>query len=144
MSEDVDVDAAVEELKVKANQARAALANIRGTGTAGNGTITAIVDSAGHLRDLQLTRDALRWGTRLAAMILQATAAAEKDATAQAEQAMRPLTADARVAAGLQTMRKTFGQQESQDQARRQMTEDEIQAADDEFFERRNRYGWNT
>ncbi|MEV2226823.1 YbaB/EbfC family nucleoid-associated protein [Nocardia vinacea] len=60
MNDNPDLDAAIVEIKAKTSQVQAAIAKIRGTGTAGNGAITAIVDSAGHLRDLKLTRDATR------------------------------------------------------------------------------------
>ncbi|MBF6302992.1 YbaB/EbfC family nucleoid-associated protein [Nocardia amamiensis] len=143
MSEPSDLDATLEEMKTKASQVKSALGRVRGTGTAGNGTVTAIVDSAGHLRDLELTRDALRWGDRLASLILQATAAAEKDAAAKAEQAMHPLIHDERVEAGIKTIRETFGQAEPRTKPPRPMTEEEIQAADDAYFERMNRQGWN-
>ncbi|WP_280456021.1 YbaB/EbfC family nucleoid-associated protein [Nocardia brasiliensis] len=142
MSEPVDVDAAVAEIKAKSDQVRTALASIRGVGIAGNGAITATVDSAGHLRDLKLTPEAFRFGNRLAAMILQATAAAEKDAAAKAKTAMRPLTSDHRVEAGVRTARAVFGQGQSRRAAPRTMTEEEIQAADDAYFEQRNRHGW--
>ncbi|MGW4326000.1 YbaB/EbfC family nucleoid-associated protein [Nocardia sp. NPDC004573] len=143
MSEPPDLDATLEEMKNKASQVKSALSRIRGIGTAGNGAITAIVDSAGHLRDLNLTRDAHRWGDRLASLILQATTAAERDAATKAEKAMRPLIHDERVEAGIKTIRETFGQAESRTKPTRPMTEDEIQAADDAYFERMNRQGWN-
>ncbi|MEU6190245.1 YbaB/EbfC family nucleoid-associated protein [Nocardia sp. NPDC047038] len=143
MSEAPDLDAAVEEMKAKASVVKTALDRIRGTGTAGNGTVTAIVDSAGHLRDLKLTRDAHRWGDRLASLILQATAIAEQDAAAKAEKAMGPLIHDERVEAGIKTIREIFGQAEPRTKPPRPITEEEIQAADDAYFERMNRQGWN-
>ncbi|MGY2126392.1 YbaB/EbfC family nucleoid-associated protein [Nocardia gipuzkoensis] len=143
MSEAPDLDAAIEEMKAKASVVKTALDRIRGTGTAGNGTVTAIVDSAGHLRDLKLTRDAHRWGDRLASLILQATAIAEQDAAAKAEKAMHPLIHDERVEAGIKTIREAFGQAEPRPKPPRPMTEEEIQAADDAYFERMNRQGWN-
>lgn len=78
MSEPVDLDATVAEIKAKSDQVRTALASIRGHGTTGNGTITATVDSAGHLRDLKLTPDALRFGNRLAALIVEAATSPRK------------------------------------------------------------------
>ncbi|MGY5309182.1 YbaB/EbfC family nucleoid-associated protein [Nocardia gipuzkoensis] len=143
MSEPPDLDATLEEMKTRANQVKSALSRIRGIGIAGNGAITAIVDSAGHLRDLKLTRDAHRWGDRLASLILQATAAAEKDAAAKAEKVMGPLIHDERVEAGIKTIRETFGQAEPRTKPPTPMTEEEIQAADDAYFERMNRQGWN-
>ncbi|WP_433754671.1 YbaB/EbfC family nucleoid-associated protein [Nocardia sp. CA-135398] len=144
MNDNPDLDAAIAEIKGKTSQVQAAIAKIRGTGTAGNGTITAIVDSAGHLRDLKLTRDATRWGDRLASMILQATADAEQDAAAKVNKAMRPLTHDPRVQAGTNAIREAFGQVAPESQPPKAMTEDEIQAADDAYFERMNQRGWST
>lgn len=143
MSDDPDIDAAMEEMKTKAAQVQAALSKIRGTGTAGNGVVTAIVDSGGHLRDLKLGRGAVQYGDKLAGMILRATAAAERDAEAKAQVAMRPLTQDQRVEGGLRTIRETFGQDQPPPSAVNAMTEEEIQAADDEYFERMNQQGWN-
>ncbi|MFG1796656.1 YbaB/EbfC family nucleoid-associated protein [Nocardia sp. NPDC049149] len=142
MSEHVDVDAALAEIKAKSDQVSTALAGIRGVGIAGNGAITATVDSAGHLRDLKLTKEAFRSGNRLAAMILQATAAAEKDAAAKAKTAMRPLANDHRVLAGVRTARAVFGQSQPRRVVPGTMTKEQIQAADDAYFEQRNRNGW--
>ncbi|QBS41358.1 YbaB/EbfC family nucleoid-associated protein [Nocardia sp. CS682] len=144
MSEHVDVDAAVAEIKAKSDQVRTALAGICGLGTAGNGAITATVDSAGHLRDLKLTPDALRFGGRLASLIIQATALAEKDAATKAEVVMRPLTSDRRVADGMRTVRATLQQGQQQRRSQQPMTDQEIQAADDAYFEQRNRDGWTS
>ncbi|MFX0573053.1 YbaB/EbfC family nucleoid-associated protein [Nocardia nepalensis] len=141
MSEFVDFDAAVEEIKSKASQVRSALARVRGKGTAGNGSITAVVDSAGRLRDLRLSREALRYGDRLAELILQATAEAETDAAAKAAQATRPLSDDRRVQAGLSTVAEIIEEPASAPQ--RSMSEEEIQAADDAYYERLNR-GWTS
>ncbi|MFQ6397563.1 YbaB/EbfC family nucleoid-associated protein [Nocardia sp. KC 131] len=143
MSDGPDIDAAIEEMKTKAAQVQAALAKIRGIGTAGNGTVTAIVDSGGHLRDLKLHRSALQWGDKLSGMILQATVTAEQDAAAKAELAIRPLTQDQRVEAGMRTIRETLGQAEPKPRAPEIMTEEQIQAADDAYFERMNERGWN-
>ncbi|MEU2032764.1 hypothetical protein [Nocardia amamiensis] len=75
---------------------------------------------------------------------MQATIAAEKDAAAKAEKVMGPLIHDERIEAGIKTIRKTFGQAEPKPNPARPMTEEEIQAADDAYFERMNRQGWNS
>ncbi|MFI9410152.1 YbaB/EbfC family nucleoid-associated protein [Nocardia gamkensis] len=131
-------------MKSKVTTIRSALARIRGTGSAGNGTITAIVDASGHLRDLKLPRDAHRWGDRLAQLILDATAAAERDAATKVDKATQPLTDDQRVKAGMQAIRETFDHLDSPPDPTRMMTEAEIQAADDAYFERMNQQGWST
>ncbi|PPJ04083.1 hypothetical protein C5E51_26135 [Nocardia nova] len=142
MSETPDLDATIEEFKATTAHVKAELAAITGTGTAANGTIIATVDSAGHLRDLKLPRDTARLGAQLAPLILQATAQAENDARRKAAAALRPLTTDDRVASGLETIRETLGTPDPQPQPRRPLTEEEIQAADDAYFERMNRRGW--
>ncbi|MFI6999329.1 hypothetical protein [Nocardia sp. NPDC050175] len=104
--------------------------------------MVAVVDSAGHLRDLKLAQQALQHGSRLASMIVHATALAEKDAAAKAEAAMRPLTSDHRVEAGIRTVRAVFGPGRPACAVPGPMTDAEIQAADDACFEQRNRQGW--
>ncbi|MGW5514041.1 YbaB/EbfC family nucleoid-associated protein [Nocardia africana] len=143
MNETPDLDATIDEFKTKAAQVKAELAAITGTGTAANGTIIATVDSAGHLRELKLPRDTARLGNQLAPLILQATAQAENDARRQSAAALRILTSDDRVVAGLKTIRETLSTPDPQPQQQRPMTEEEIQAADDAYFERMNRSGWN-
>jgi DNA-binding protein YbaB len=142
MNECPDPATAFREIQATAALVRKRLAQIRGVGTAANGSIVATVDSAGHLRDLKLPRDASRFGDQLAAYILQATSAAEKDAGNKTVRAMRPLTGDDRVEAGLKVIRETLGTSEKQPvRPHKPMTEAEIQAADDAFYEQRNLYG---
>ncbi|MQY22291.1 YbaB/EbfC family nucleoid-associated protein [Nocardia macrotermitis] len=141
MSDLTDVDAALADIRAKADLVRTTMAKIQGVGKAANGTIVATVDAAGHLRDLHLPRDTSRLGTQLAQLILEATAAAERDAAKQAAAATRPLTSDPRVQAGLEAIRETFPSTD-EPAKRKPMTEAEIQAADDAYFERMNGTGW--
>jgi DNA-binding protein YbaB len=141
MNEDPDLAAAVQEIQAKSARVQAALTQIRGTGTAANGTIIATVDSSGHLRDLALPRNTTQPGPQLAALILEATVAAEKDAAQQAARALRPLTSDHRVQAGLTSIRATIGTPEPAARLTKPMTDAEIQAADDAYFEKRNMQG---
>ncbi|MEU4651718.1 YbaB/EbfC family nucleoid-associated protein [Nocardia fluminea] len=135
MSADPEYDAAIDEIRAKANKVQTAMAKVRGTGTAGNGAISATVDAAGHLRDLKLPRDAHRLGDRLASLILEAAANAERDAAAKSAAAALPLTEDSRVMKGLKSVRETFGQP-----ARpvTPLTDAEVEAADDAYFARLN------
>ncbi|BCK56217.1 YbaB/EbfC family nucleoid-associated protein [Nocardia wallacei] len=142
MSEYPDVDAGLAEVQAKAARVQANLKKIRGTGTAANGTIVATVDSAGHLRGLTLPPNTTRFGSQLSLLILEATAAAEKDAARKSAHAVRPLTADDRVQAGLTAIRATLNQHDRVTQQPRALTEDEIQAADDAYFEKMNGNGW--
>ncbi|MVU81037.1 hypothetical protein GPX89_27790 [Nocardia sp. ET3-3] len=141
MSDDTtDLDATLTEIHARAAKVQAELTRIRGTGTAANGTITAIVDSGGRLRDLKLPTNVARLGTELSDLILQATAAAEEDAQNQAAQALRPLTSDERVQNGLNAIRKDL---KTLNSAPKPRTEEEFQAADDAYYQRMNRNGWN-
>lgn len=135
MSADPEYDAAVDEIRAKANKVAAAMAKVRGVGTAGNGAIRATVDAAGHLRGLELPRDAHRHGDRLAGLILEAAAAAEQDAATKSAAAMLPLTEDSRVVEGMESVRETFGKPTP---AVTPMTAAEIEAADDAYFARLN------
>ncbi|MFD4433593.1 hypothetical protein [Nocardia sp. NPDC058497] len=78
-------------------------------------------------------------GDRLAGLIVEATANAERDAATKSERATLPLTEDSRVTAGMKSVRETFGQTEP---TMTPMTDAEIQAADDAYFERLNGRGW--
>jgi DNA-binding protein YbaB len=136
-----DLDSTIEEMQTRVAKIRSALARIRGTGTAAHGTITATVDASGHLRDLQLPRDAHRWGDKLAQLILNATTAAEHDAATKVDKLMQPLVHDERVKAGMTAILETFDRPGTP-HATTTMSEAEIQAADDAYFERMNREGW--
>lgn len=135
MSADPEYDAAIDEIRTKANKVQATLAKVRGSGTAGNGAISATVDAAGHLRDLKLPRDAHRLGDRLACLILEAAANAERDAATKSAAAMLPLTNDSRVVEGLKSVRETFG---TPPQSTTPLTDAEVEAADDAYFARLN------
>ncbi|MBF6188931.1 YbaB/EbfC family nucleoid-associated protein [Nocardia farcinica] len=141
MNRDENLDTDIAELTAKAHRVREALAAIKGTGRAANGSVTAIVDSAGRLRDLKLSREALKWGDRLPSLILTATAAAETDAARQADRAAQALTTDPRVQAGLRTVGDALAIDDARP-SREPLSEDEIQAADDAYFDRRRRNGW--
>lgn len=141
MSEPTEIDSTLAEIRAKADRVRTAMVKIRGVGRAANGTIVATVDAAGRLRDLHLPRDVSRLGPRLADLILEATTAAERDAATKAAKATQPLTRDPRVRAGLEGIRETI-HGTPQPAKTKPMTEQEIQAADDAYFERMNRRGW--
>ncbi|WP_067665907.1 YbaB/EbfC family nucleoid-associated protein [Nocardia miyunensis] len=141
MSDSTEIDTTLAEIRAKADRVRAAMAKIRGVGRAGNGTIFATVDAAGRLRDLHLPRDVSRLGPRLADLILEATTAAERDAAKQAAAATQPLTGDPRVRTGIEAVRETITGTPRPAKTK-PMTEQEIQAADDAYFERMNRTGW--
>ncbi|MFJ4653914.1 YbaB/EbfC family nucleoid-associated protein [Nocardia sp. NPDC088792] len=142
MTDDRDLDAALDEIHSRAVEVQAALAQVRGTGTAANGTIIATSDAAGRLRDLKLPTDVARLGAELAGLIIQATTAAQQDAQTQATRALLPLTGDERVQAGLNAIREDFDTL-TRAQAPKPMTTEETQAATEAAFQQRNRTGWN-
>ncbi|WP_442941393.1 YbaB/EbfC family nucleoid-associated protein [Nocardia sp. NBC_00403] len=127
----------------KAAVARASLELVRGRGTSANGSVTATVDSAGRLRDLNFTAVAYKSGTQLPKLVLEATRNAERDALKQTREIMRPITSDSRVQASLAAAREVVGNAAAPAPAQHRMTEEEIQAADDAYFERMNERGWN-
>lgn len=141
MSEYPDVDAGLAEVQAKAARVQANLKKIRGTGTAANGTIVATVDSAGHLRGLTLPPNTTRFGSQLSLLILEATAAAEKDAARKSAHAVRP-SPQTTVSRLTTAIRATLNQHDRVTQQPRALTEDEIQAADDAYFEKMNGNGW--
>ncbi|MGF6889527.1 DNA-binding protein YbaB [Nocardia sp. GAS34] len=138
--------AAVADVQQKVDTVRSALRRIKVRATSRNGELGVTVNAQGHVRDIQLTAQALRLGeNRLSQMLLEAIQRAEKDEKQQAADAARPLTGDRLIAETMQEARRmTTGQASgSKSSARQAMTEEEIQAADDAYFERLN-CGWMT
>ncbi|MGW5456996.1 YbaB/EbfC family nucleoid-associated protein [Nocardia sp. NPDC003979] len=142
MTDEHDIDAALVDIRRKTNSIQEALRTIVGTGTAGNGAITAIVDASGRLRDLKLGRSAFQLGSQLPEAILRAAAAAEKDAAIQTERAIQPLVSDERITVGMKAIQETFEAVDRRAAPQRAMTDEEVQAADDAYFERMNSRGW--
>jgi hypothetical protein len=56
---------------------------------------------------------------------------------------MRPITDDPRVKASMNAAREVVGHTSAETPEHAPMTEDEIRAADDAYFERMNQRGWN-
>lgn len=79
-----DVDMA-RQRAVQAQEAQRAIAAVRGTGRSPRGEVTVEVDASGALRDLRLDDGAVRYrAADLAAMVLDAARAAQRDAGARA------------------------------------------------------------
>ncbi|ATL69038.1 hypothetical protein [Nocardia terpenica] len=96
------------------------------------------VNADGDITDLQIAPGAMRWTTaQLTSVILDCHRKARADARAKVERLVRK--ADPRIRSQLQQL---HGASEASQPERRPMTEAEIQAADDEYFERMNRLGW--
>ncbi|MFF0532714.1 hypothetical protein ACFYT3_30605 [Nocardia amikacinitolerans] len=97
------------------------------------------VDAHGTITDLRITRAAMRWtNTQLAKAITDTHRRACADATAKTDRLLQ--TADPRIRRAAEQLR---GESTSTPSPARQMSEEEIQAADDAYFERHNREGWN-
>ncbi|WP_330230291.1 YbaB/EbfC family nucleoid-associated protein [Nocardia sp. NBC_00508] len=117
-----------------------AVAAVRGRGEVRG--VAVEVNAAGDITNLQIAPAAMRWhNTQLTTALLDCHRRARADAKAKAEQIVQ--RADPRLQ---QPLRQLFAQQNSAPtpETHKEMTEAEIQAADDLFFERMNRLGWRT
>ncbi|WP_435593872.1 hypothetical protein [Nocardia sp. bgisy118] len=99
------------------------------------------VDSQGTITDLRITPGAMRWtNTQLAKAITDTHRRARDDATAKTDRLLQ--TADPRIRRAAEQLRGEPAPTPSPADSR-PMSEEEIQAADDAYFERHNREGWN-
>lgn len=137
--------AAMADMQRKVDAVQAAIGRISVRASSRNGELGVTVDAQGHVRDVHLTAQALRLGeNRLAQVLLETIQHAETDAARQAAKAARPLTGDPAIAEAIKEVRRMTADRSDAGaaSARRAMTEAEIQAADDAYFERMNRRGW--
>ncbi|MCM6774490.1 YbaB/EbfC family nucleoid-associated protein [Nocardia sp. CDC159] len=126
------------EIRRNSEKIAEAVATVRGRGETRG--VTVEVDAAGDITSLQIAPAAMRWhNNQLSTAITDCHRRARADAKAKAERIMQ--RADPRLQAPL---RELFGGNDSPQKPppRRPMTEAEIQAADDAYFERMNRSGW--
>ncbi|MFQ6331607.1 hypothetical protein ACLMAL_36555 (plasmid) [Nocardia sp. CWNU-33] len=94
------------------------------------------VDADGDITDLRIAPGAMRWpGHQLTTALLNCHRKARADAKASAERLLSK--ADPRIHDQFQRL---HSEQTPEDQ---RPSEDEIQAADDAYFERMNQRGWN-
>lgn len=135
---------ALADMQRKIDAVQDAVARIRVRATSRGGELGVTVDAQGHVQDIQLTTRALQLGEkRLAQVLMDTIQQAEADAARQARKAARPLTGDPRIAETMKDLRRmTTGQTDLEPPPPRVMTEEQIQAADDAYFERMNRRGW--
>ncbi|WP_040694356.1 YbaB/EbfC family nucleoid-associated protein [Nocardia vinacea] len=114
-----------------------AAAAIRGRSTIHG--VAVEVDTAGAITNLHIPAAAMKGtSTQLGDALMEAHRRARADAQAKAEELMR--TADPRLRAGIQELR---GEPAPAPAAQpKPMTEEQIQAADDAYFERMNEQGW--
>ncbi|MFF0490675.1 hypothetical protein ACFYTQ_16785 [Nocardia sp. NPDC004068] len=98
------------------------------------------VDATGDITDMRLAPGVMRWhSAQLADVIRDCHRRARADAKSRVEQVVE--RADPRLRGPL---RELIGRREpaKDGRPRRALTEEEIQAADDEYFRWRNRSGW--
>ncbi|MFD0360091.1 YbaB/EbfC family nucleoid-associated protein [Nocardia sp. GCM10030253] len=102
--------------------------------------VTIEVSANGDITSLQIAPGAMRWtSAQLTSALLDCHRRARADAAAKTEQIIR--NADSRLR---NPMQELLGKAEAAvTEPRQPMTEEEIQAADDAYFDRMNRRGWN-
>ncbi|QIS18546.1 hypothetical protein F6W96_09835 [Nocardia terpenica] len=126
----------IAEIRRNGEDLANAVAAVRGRGMMQNVLIE--VDADGDITNLQISPAAMRWtSAQLTSVILDCHRKARADASAKVVRIARK--ADPRISRQLQQL---HGASEASQPERRPMTEAEIQAADDEYFERMNRLGW--
>nr|WP_221333788.1 YbaB/EbfC family nucleoid-associated protein [Nocardia transvalensis] len=100
--------------------------------------VTVEVDAHGDITTLQIARGAMRWNnTQLESTLLDCYRRARADVKAEVQEIARK--ADPRLR---QPIHELLADTPSVSDTRRPRTEEEIQAADDAYFERMNRRGW--
>lgn len=100
--------------------------------------VTVEVDGSGNITNLQIAPGAMRWtNTQLTNTLLDCHRKARHEARTKVERLVR--NADPRIQQQANRLRNNRTDREP---LQRPMTEEEIQAADDAYFERMNRRGW--
>lgn len=125
------------EIQSSAAELNRAVTAVRGRGEVPGVNIE--VDTTGEITSLQIAPTAMRWtSTQLTQALLDCHRRARVDAKTRVEKLVRK--ADPRLRTSLDELQTTTGSPESS--PRSPQTEEEIQAADDEFFQRMNERGW--
>ncbi|WP_083863543.1 YbaB/EbfC family nucleoid-associated protein [Nocardia exalbida] len=127
------------ELRRNGQRAARAIEAVRGRCEAHGVTIE--VNVKGDITSLHIAPGAMRWSsTQLTNTLMECHQKAQADAAAKAKRVAHPV--DPRIKAQLQQLRNVTEAEPTE--RRPAMTEAEIQAADDAYFERMNRQGWPT
>ncbi|MEU1958461.1 hypothetical protein [Nocardia sp. NPDC019304] len=128
------------EIRRNSQQAAQAIQAVRGRcETRG---ITIEVNANGDITTLHIAPGAMKWSsTQLTNALLECHRQAQADAAIRVRKAAR--TVDPRIDAELQQLRNMAAPEPTKPH-RPPLTEEEIQAADDAYFERMNRHGWST
>lgn len=126
------------DIRRESRQLADAVAGVRGRGEVRG--VTVEVDTTGEITTLLIAPAAMQWSsTQLTSTILDCHRRARASAIQQVEKLVQ--SADPRIRTPLEELRRTS---ESTPTPRQPMTEDEIQAADDEYFLRRNQHDWSS
>jgi hypothetical protein len=127
----------LDEIRSSTTKLTKAAAAIRGRSTVRG--VAVEVDTAGAITHLHIPATAMKGtGAQLGDVLIEVHRRARVDAQAKAEQLMR--TADPRLRAGIQELRGEPAPAPATQP--KPMTEEEVQAADDAYFERMNKQGW--
>ncbi|MEV6557962.1 hypothetical protein AB0M22_19765 [Nocardia sp. NPDC051756] len=125
----------LDEIRRSGEQLAHAVAAVRGRGE-GRGVLVE-VNAEGDITTMQIAPAAMQWsGTQLSSVLVDCHRKAQAEANAGVKRLLTK--ADPR-------LHRQFPQEHRQTDpsARTQLTEEEIQRADDEYFERMNRTGWS-
>ncbi|MFF3569011.1 hypothetical protein [Nocardia jiangxiensis] len=126
----------IAEIRSNGRQLSKAASAVRGRSETRG--VTVEVDASGNITNLQIAPGAMRWtNTQLTNAPLDCHRRARNEARTKVERLVR--NADPRIQQQANRLRNNRTDPEP---SRRPMTEEEIQAADDAYFERMNRRGW--
>ncbi|MFI2477822.1 YbaB/EbfC family nucleoid-associated protein [Nocardia xishanensis] len=134
------LEAALAEIRYNTAQLKKAVESVRGTAQISG--VAVEVDADGAITELRITPGAMRWSnTQLAKAITDVHQRARADATARTDRILNET--NPRLRGAIQQLRVEPNPGQAQRSAP-PMSEEEIQAADDAYYERRNREGWNS
>lgn len=137
MTDPSDMDALVvreaRAIRDKAKSVQRAMAAITIQLSSAGGELAVTVDAAGRTKDIRLTPKAMNLGERrLAQVLLETLARAQRRAAKEAAKAAAPLTSDRRVADTMAKIRDVIDSDRKPDAGRRRrMTPEEM---DDDYF----------
>lgn len=128
------------EIRRQGDRLRKAATAIRGRGEARG--VVVEVNAAGDITNLQIAPGVMRWSSaQLTSTLLDCHRQARTDAAAETERLLQ--RADPRLSSQIRELTNEAASVPSRAGSGQPMTDDEIQAADDAYFERLNR-GWET
>ncbi|WP_280361455.1 hypothetical protein [Nocardia wallacei] len=133
------LDRRLDDIRRRGAQLSESLAGVRGRGEVRG--VVVDVDASGEIVNLQIAPAAMRWSSiQMAQAIQDCHRKARAAMAARVEQVLH--TADPDLRDPLEQIRRATTL--APPTPHRPMTDEEIQAADDAYFERMNRLGWNS